>query len=385
MENLELKSVKELRETAQGLGVELPKRCGKEEIISLINEVIQVDEPIEETKWFEDKISGRTLKKLSLEQLFEYPGLASLQDADLEDLKSAPINEVRAFILLCEKEKSKATDTVLIEKEENFNFIKALIFEKTVSGTKKLVKEEIASIRKAMQGKTFTAAHREEIKDMIESNRLKMAKKFEIGEFFEYVDAKVDGDTVTFMEGDVVKSLPKYEVAVRCAVRDYGESMAYEIKKFIEGSISEITLLDKVDRYTEMSYELIINDIDALKQEEVIAEIERLYDADRFPIDYWMLSIPEVEKGCEIEVVDTIGKSHKMRVCQSAPLIVQPYGNYFMGGTSYVDKRYFPEFKKVTLSKMEVFNKYATEDYLENKYDATKDPAVTEEALTPAE
>ena len=63
-------------------------------------------------------------------------------------------------------------------------------------------------------------------------------------------------------------------------------------------------------------------------------------------------------------------------VCDQ-PLKVQMFGKYFHGDHTYVDKRYFATIDYTNaLTRAEVFDKFATTEWLENNYDADKDPAL---------
>lgn len=372
MENLALQSVKELRNIATEKGIELPKRAKKEEILELLSAVLDVkEETSEEFNWETANVNRRTIAKLSKEELLTYPGFAENVEAFSENDEKALV----AIILEHQKAIKKANDPATIAKAENLEEVTNLIDELSEAGSKKLTKEDISKIRKTMQGKSFTKDGRSLINEKLDAVRMKMHDKFELEEFKDYANAELKKGTVTFDGG----SMSQFEFLVRIACRDFGEAIAYELLQFEQGKIKSLEGTAKADRYTEVTYESLLA---LTKQDEIVEAIEELYDVAKFPVDYNQLNLPtDVEIGGEVAILDVVGKVHKMRVVQHQPAIVQIRGNYFMGDTSILDKAYWT-FKEQTLTKAEVFEKYADEDYLENKYNAEKDPAATPEYMS---
>ena len=381
--NLELQSVKELRNIAKDNGIDLPtSRVKKEEIIAIISDALKVEEVeaevVETAKWFESKVTARSLKKLSKEALLEYPPFMG-NEATYE-LESA--DTLKTLVLAHIAETKKVNDPARIEKKANFEEVKGMIFLLTDMGTEKLTKEQVANIRSNMQGKSFSKQHRSEIKDMINDNRRKMFDKFVINEDYgsqELRNATLVGDIVIHDEGE----MSQYEALVMIGLRDFGEGLAFSIKKLIDGEVSEINTLEKQDRYVEMSYDILLNEaIPTETKELVVSEIERIFDLENYPVDYNQLNIDSsIEAGSEIYLKDNIGKKQNCRVVQTQPLIVQPWGQYFMGDCAHVDNRYF-SFDSVNLTKEECFAKHTTPKYMADKYKADEDPAITPNLMT---
>lgn len=374
MKNLAELSVRQLIAVATENAITLPEKAKKVEIIDILTEALKVEEEAPETKKFDwetaQSVNVRVLKKLTTEELLSYPPFAD----NLEEFKALKDGDLVSLIVKHIEDVKKASNPLILEKSANFELISNLVTELTANNTRKLTKENISSIRSKMQGLTFSKEGREQINTLLDSNRMKMHDKFELEEFKDYVNAELEKGIVFHDGGEV----SQFEFLVRTAVRDFGEEIAYAIAKFEKGEIEKIEAV-KIDRYMEISYDILLN---STKKDEIVEQLIKLYDEANFPTDYQMLNLPkDLEVGSEIVVTDSIGKPQKVRVIQAQPCIVQMFGKYFMGDVSILDRRYW-KFDRKSLSRQEVFNEYCDLDYMEKVYKADKDPAVTPEMMT---